>query len=111
MGVFLRDALSREVVAHPPKLGGGKVGGVSTQVCSLTHTDVRHPLLNRACKVKQRDADMGLSIQTMTQNTNWEKLGEMLMAHFQKKNLSSILLFLSAPAGTSFGSAWPQTEK
>lgn len=32
MGVFLRDALSREAVAHPPKMGsgGGGVGGVST---------------------------------------------------------------------------------
>lgn len=33
MDVFLRDALSREAVVHPPKLGG-----VFTQVCSLTHT-------------------------------------------------------------------------
>ena len=38
MDVFLRDALSREAVVHPPKLGGGRVGGVFARVCSLTHT-------------------------------------------------------------------------
>ena len=41
MGVFLRDALSREAVAHPPKLGSGRVGGVSALgLQPHTHTDV-----------------------------------------------------------------------
>lgn len=52
---------------------------------------------------------MGLSIQTMTEYEQ-EKLEKHFNGIFLRENLSSVLLFLSAPAETSFGSAWPQTE-
>lgn len=53
---------------------------------------------------------MGLSIRTMTLNINVKSWGKNFNGIFFRENLSSILLFLSVPAETSFGSAWPQIE-